>query len=551
MCTEKAACGLILESDCKLQQSSKRWPRLLAVLAGVLLGFATPGKPDTIHVPAGGNFQAALIRAKPGDVIELQAGATYVGNFILPNKPGSTYITIETSAISSLPPENSRVNPSYAKFMPKLVSPNVGPVVAAKEGSHHYRFVGIEFCPAPGKWEYDIVRLGTGDETSLSQLPHHFVFDRVYIHGDPKAGSKRGIALNSATTTVKNSTISGIGIVGQEGQAICGWNGPGPFNIINNDLEAAGENILFGGALAKIQGVVPSNIIIRHNHIFKPLSWKADSPTFAGIPWAVKNLLELKNARHVVIDGNIIENNWVMAQHGTAVVINPRDMYGKNPWAVDDDITITNNIIRHSLAGIDVAGTDDASPQKTLIRLHRLLISDNLVYDLDWRKWGKKTDPGDWVFMLINGSEDLTINHNTGFSTQTYVRVGGTLAVNSGFTFTNNIVLHGTYGFFGSGAGEGKAALNKYFRDFNFRGNVIVGGSSALYPAGNFFPPSLSRVRFQDLKEGELSLLPKSPYYLTSTDGKPAGADMKALLAATAGVIDGNYPNGMGSGNPP
>ena len=39
-----------------------------------------------ITVRAGGNFQAALDRAKPGDTIVLQAGAKFVGNFSLPSK---------------------------------------------------------------------------------------------------------------------------------------------------------------------------------------------------------------------------------------------------------------------------------------------------------------------------------------------------------------------------------------------------------------------------------------------------------------------------------
>ncbi|MGH9433826.1 MAG: hypothetical protein ACRD3T_20035, partial [Terriglobia bacterium] len=123
------------------------------------------------------------------------------------------------------------------------------------------------------------------------------------------------------------------------------------------------------------------------------------------------------------------------------------------------------------------------------------------------------------------------------------------LGVSSGFIFTNNICFHGKYGFFGGGTGDGNAALAQYFPGAVFKGNVIVGGASNLYPEGNFFPVSMRAVRFKNLKEGELSLLPNSPYAHTSTDGKPAGADIRAVLAATAGVMDGNYPQGMGSTN--
>src|SRR5437867_6374244 len=48
----------------------------------------------TITVPAGGDFQGALNSAQPNSVIILTAGATYTGNFTLPNKsaPGWIYI---------------------------------------------------------------------------------------------------------------------------------------------------------------------------------------------------------------------------------------------------------------------------------------------------------------------------------------------------------------------------------------------------------------------------------------------------------------------------
>src|SRR5262249_5020196 len=40
----------------------------------------------TINVAAGGDVQAAIDQARSGDVIKLQAGATFIGNFRLPNK---------------------------------------------------------------------------------------------------------------------------------------------------------------------------------------------------------------------------------------------------------------------------------------------------------------------------------------------------------------------------------------------------------------------------------------------------------------------------------
>ena len=43
----------------------------------------------------------------------------------------------------------------------------------------------------------DIIALGAGDsaQTQLSQVPYALILDRVYVHGDPVLGQKRGIAL--------------------------------------------------------------------------------------------------------------------------------------------------------------------------------------------------------------------------------------------------------------------------------------------------------------------------------------------------------------------
>ena len=63
----------------------------------------TPVTPTgaTITEGSGGDFQAALNSASPGDVITLAAGATYSGAFTLPVKSGSTYITVMTAGFST------------------------------------------------------------------------------------------------------------------------------------------------------------------------------------------------------------------------------------------------------------------------------------------------------------------------------------------------------------------------------------------------------------------------------------------------------------------
>jgi len=63
-------------------------------------------EPAVRFVPAEANLQQALDEARPGDTLVLQAGAYYGGNFLLRAKEGDQFITIQTSALDSLPPQN-------------------------------------------------------------------------------------------------------------------------------------------------------------------------------------------------------------------------------------------------------------------------------------------------------------------------------------------------------------------------------------------------------------------------------------------------------------
>ena len=95
------------------------------VCASVLMSAST-AFAATIPVPAGGNLQAAINSAQPGDTITLQAGATYTGPFTLPAKSGEAFITIRTAGDAGLPGEGARVSPVHAnapgRRRPKAVS---------------------------------------------------------------------------------------------------------------------------------------------------------------------------------------------------------------------------------------------------------------------------------------------------------------------------------------------------------------------------------------------------------------------------------------------
>jgi cellulose synthase/poly-beta-1,6-N-acetylglucosamine synthase-like glycosyltransferase len=483
-----------------------------------------PPSGATVLVQSGADLQAALDAAQPGDVLALDAGATFTGPFTLPAKIGNAWIILRPAVPDDrLPPPGTRVDPSFAGVMPKLEAGS-GSVVTAAPGAHHYRFIGIEMRPKPGTFLYNLVTLGL-TETEVPALPHHIIFDRCYLHGDPSKGARRGIAMNSAQTAVIDSYLSDFKETGADSQAIGGYNGIGPFKIVNNHLEGAGENIIFGGADPSISNLVPSDIEVRRNHFIKPLGWKAGEPNYQGTAWTVKNLFELKSARRVLVDGNLFEHNWVHAQNGFAILFTVRNQDGGAPWSVIEDVTFSNNTVRHVAAGINILGQDDLH---TSGQARRIAIRNNLFDDVGAAQWGG----GGTLLQVLRGAVDVVFDHNTAFQTGHILGAEG--PPNEGFVYRNNITPHNQYGMVGTGTSSGNPTLVTYFPRAIVARNVIVGGHPELYPSDNFSVPTFKEVGFVDWAGGDYRLGSSSPYRAAGTDGKDIGVVFSELLAAAA-----------------
>jgi hypothetical protein len=473
---------------------------------------------STVRVASGGDLQAALEKAKPGDTILLARDGRYAGNFVLPARhaaAGQTgeddrVITVRTAG-DGWPREGERMTPAAAEHLAALQSPNASPALSTAPAARGWRITLVEI-QATRDAGGTIVALGDASEkqAALASVPSAITLDRLYIHGDPERGQRRGIALNSSSTTIRDCYISDIKTIGSDSQAIAGWNGPGDYTIENNYLEAAGENILFGGGDPAIPDLVPTKIVVRDNLLSKPLAWREP-----GAPkWQIKNLLELKNARGVIVEHNVMERSWAQAQTGYAVLFTVRNQDGRCPWCQVEDVQFRGNLVRDVAAGIQILGTDNNHPSR---QTNQIVIRDNVFDGIDKAKWG-----GDGYFLLLSDApRDVTIDHNTIVQRASSGLVKIAHGVTQGFVFTNNIAGHGEYGIIGNNHGIGNDSITTYLPGAQITHNVIAGGKASAYPPGNQFP-SVEEVRKQ--LDG-YRLVTGSAWRRAGSDKRDLGAD--------------------------
>ena len=408
-----------------------------------------------------------------------------------------------------------------AANLPVLMSPNNQGAIMTDVGAHHFRFIAIEVSVDASITNGGLCRMGSGAEATLADLPHHFVFDRVWIHGTATGNARRAIVLNCGWAAVIDSSITDMHEQGADSQCIAGWNGSGPFRIENNYLEAASENIMFGAGDPMIPGLVASDIEIRRNHISKQVGWN-------GQGWVVKNLLEMKAAIRVVMEGNVLDSNWQDGQGGSAINLKSVNQEGTCPACGCEDLTFQYNVIHHTGSGFVLMGLDVAASRI----MTRVSIMNNVLFGINMTPDFMGDGRG---FLILNNPADTLIAHNSIFGcTNMAINFGGPMETPpTGLRIRDNIIDAGEYGV--KGPGMGTEAVLSAFPNY-FGGNVIVGPGSAPvdeYPPGNFVAPNRYAVGFAP----DYSLSATSPYKGMGSDGLDPGADMAAVYAAVAGVV--------------
>ncbi len=545
--------------------------------------YALPTGGTTWAAHTAAQFSSAIKTASPGDVIVLDAGVTYSGNFVLPAKANSNnkWIYVISSALAKMP-AGQRVSPALAANMPKIVTPNVAPAIQINGGANHWRLAGLEITsastqgcqpthsPAINCFTYFLVGPQNG---AVTPEPDSFAIDRCYIHGSPTIDLQRAVLANASNFAVVDSYLDDIHMIGVEAQGILAYYSPGPFKFVNNYIAAATENILFGGAGGAGNPYIASDLEIRKNYLFKPLSWVAASVTQHTM--VVKNALELKSAQRVLVDGNTMENVWANGQNGFAIVLTVRS-YQSGDISVVNDITVTNNLLKNVVAGFNTLAQDDVCGTSTGPNCHnagsqtRWNIANNLILFYDPTALGGLRNVG----IMLNGGQDR-INGHPGvprdivFQHNTLIPAPGHPCWNSIFFSdapvqnpdTQNIWLldnvfcrqpsgdNGWQGTTGLNAYMGLPSASPYDLTQRFYGNVMLvqsGDKVQVFPPHNY--ATTLPFTYVNSTSGNYQLV--NPNWTDTKDGKIAGINYSALSQALATNVIVAGPGGSMPGSP-
>lgn len=538
-------------------------------------GTPSPGKQ--IRVAAKSDLAAAIDGAKCGDTLLLPAGASFDVR-VLPAKKcdDQHYITVRTDTPDSkLPPEGTRISPAWGGAAslpgrPPFAQPSGGPakllatlVTRRPEGvsvGDHIRFIGIEWTTPP---DANIGRIAATEHSD------HIIFDRNWVHpaDGSEVGHGIGIIHGSHSIAIINSYISGVNCIARTGKctdatAVGGGSGDEPISTVkfyNNFLESSGENILFGGSAATI---IPTDIEIRRNHLFRPMLWKEDqpgyTPTASGQPYIVKNNFELKNAIRVLFEANLLENSWGgFSQTGYSILLTAVNQSGRCPVCRVNDVTVRFNRIRNVAGVLQIATaltkTGDAAADAGRFSIHDLFADD--LHDKDYKGTGNFVV----VVSVRPPVHDIQIDHVTAFVTGVLLSVLNSGAKLPNFTLTNSVFSVGDRRPPVVSAGGGpdscasrtqaqgsEAVLQACFDPYKFDKNLITTARGS-FPKGNITVSSSEAAGIRDLK-GAISKDPRlchikgpgcskaSPGVAAASDGRDLGADIDAVEAAIAGV---------------
>ena len=553
------------------------------------------------HVSNSVQFASAVAATACGDVIQIDVSFAMTEG-LLPSLhcTAGTTVTIQGFGFASLPAYGSRVTPCYngiasipgyppfncvstTNVMPTITSSaSTGTGAAFKVPAGGFSFLiikGIKFTRAAGGLVTDLAL----DTTQGGQYDH-LILEHNWFAGTNADETNRVMVFNRCNfcAVLDNfaSELHCISVAGACSDAKFIGDGTNSHagdtdhahKIVNNFAASAAQCTLSGGAAAVL---TPSDIEVRNNWCFKPLTWDPASAQYnggvGGHAFQVKNCLELKNANRVLYEGNVCENGWAgFSQVGNAITITPKDQSPNLcPVCFVTNVTARYNWVKSYAQIMQIANVSDGGGNYA-VGGNSYSFHDNLGEDMQDPTICYLCQSSAAMMTLFNAIgapandilHSVDVNHNTEVIAANTTKavyssyiMGTDAAVapnnNAPVKWQNNIF---PLGFFGgvhsSGGGTSSCAAGKsdaagiinscFFPGGVASGNTIlppllgVGGSpKPTWPAGNCTTETSYTSIFMNYNNGlggDYRIKPTSPCHASGNDGKDPGADIPTLL---------------------
>lgn len=361
-----------------------------------------PPKNETIvNVKEGENLQAAL------DQVGVTGGVINVGEGVFP----APILSTKGKLVLIKSTEGAQLLGFYAPI-------NTGNV----------SFDRIKFINPDGRNNHVMLGADKNGMKKREEVPVGFTFLECEFTGP----GRRAIMANCADLMIDSCKFFDYRQEGFDSQAIAGWNGSKNHIIRNSFLEAASENIMYGGSDCASEEMIPQDIHLEGCFLNKKEEWKTAK-------YNMKCSLELKNVLRMTIRKNKIYGNWRQAWgDAPAIVIKSVNQEGGNPYARSEDVVIDSNIIENVGTYLTILGEDDSGNLPA--RTKNIMVRNNLFHQMN-------NEPDGRALKVGEGPINVIIDHNSFYHNRhSFIETWG--KVPEGLVYTNNIAFHGSYGIF-------------------------------------------------------------------------------------------------------
>lgn len=228
--------------------------------------------------------------------------------------------------------------------------------------------------------------------------------------GRPAAGLIGCIEIsNGAITSIKNADAVTSSFASEGCQCMIGGIGPGPYKFQNNFVSAVGlgwHHDDSGGNWAQ-----RGDYTYERNTFFTPFSRMYGHPSSDGMRYMHRQPLEWKSGQRISLVGNLFDQSWVEG-NPTGATVTLTSVAGQGIT----DVNAESNTFRHVPALMSATQIVEGGAPVTR-PTSRFRFQNNLAYDVNQKMtyWvnGGFAQPTGWVFTGPNGSEDITVDHNT------------------------------------------------------------------------------------------------------------------------------------------